>query len=195
MSENAIDVIKLGIEYIMLAIFLIFVVQVIQVRNSYAQKLNTTEAQESAANETLEYSKYDTGDAAPKDSSTQKFLKECISGDEVVACIRNYSDGSVNIYVDGVKQGHDGRIIDGRMALTGDMATNMNTKDMFTEKYLSNHIYLSDSYHPYLIYDGKAVPFNGTLLDKNMQWYTDDSYYDQTGEAVTAIAFIKYTGV
>lgn len=191
MSENAVDVIKLGIEYIMLAIFLLFVGQVIQIRNSYAVKLNTREAQESAANETLEYSMYNTGDTAPDQNGTSKFSKECLSGDEVLACIRNYADGSINIYVDGVKQGNDSRIIDGRMALTGSMATDMTTKDMFTEKYLSDHIYLDEQYHPYLIYDDKAVPFDADTKVKNASWYSGGAY-DQTGEAVTGLAFIRY---
>lgn len=208
MSENVIDVIKIGLEYILLAIFLLFVGQVIQIRNSYASGLNTRSAQESASQETLEYSMYDTGDTAPEDDRSQAFLKECISGDEVVSCIRNYADGSINIYVDGAKGSFRNQISDGRFVLTEDKATDVSTREMFTEKFLRNHIYLDEEYHPYLIYDSNKTPFDEDTLVKDNDWYSDTAYkyssaggnmvktkyYNQKGEAVTGIAFIKYKG-
>lgn len=174
MSDSAIDVIKLGIEYILLAIFLIFVSQVVQIRNSYAMKINNREAQESATNDTLEFSMYDTD--------------KPISGDEVIACIRNYSDGSIVVYVDrhGIKKedNKDGInvpvILDsdgGGIRFDTEKAYDQTLKKMFTRKWLTDHIYLSESYQPHLIYDGRDV--------------TDSRNYDKKGQAITGIAFIK----
>lgn len=187
MSESVIDTVKLGIEYIMLAIFLIFVSQVVQIRNSYAARINDREAQESAINETLEYSMYDTD--------------EPISGDEVVSCIRNYSDGETAIFID--RKGFsasdakartdysldpndtvsladmfqaDKGLSTGGFIFNTDKATNVATKKAFTRKWLSDHLKLSGSYTPYLIYDGADI--------------TDKTKYNKKGEAVTGIAFI-----
>lgn len=199
MSENVIDVIKIGIEYILLAIFLLFVSQIIQLRNSYASGLNSRKAQESAIQETLEYSMYDTGTESPSEDNraSKKFLSECVSGDEVVSCIRNYADGSVNIFVDGaVNENNSSYIRDGMLVLNSELATNTESRVIFTQKWLQNHIDLTASYHPYLIYDNGAVPFTRSdsgYIMKNGEWYSTNQY-KQKGEAVTGIAFIKYRG-
>lgn len=173
MSESVIDTIKLGIEYIMLAVFLIFVSQTVQLRNSYAMKINSREAQESAVNDTLEFSMYDTD--------------KPLSGDEVVSCIRNYTDGSITVFVnrDGIKKVDNKDGINVSVILDTDRGFQFNSakasdqtlKKVYTRKWLTDHIYLADSYQPYLVYDGADI--------------TDRSKYNKVGQAVTGIAFIK----
>lgn len=196
MSENVIDIIKLGIEYILLAIFLLFVVQVIQIRNSYASNLNNKNAQTRTAQESLEFSSYRTGDMDPADNTKKKYLSECITGDDVLACIRNYSDGSVKIYVDGM-QGTDDRIDDGLTIFDTDAANTPKWQYIYSEEWLSDHLYVDGAYHPYLIYDNYAEPMEGyddnQVISKKPEWYTNNRYAHK-GEAVTGIVFIRYKG-
>lgn len=191
MDENAVDVIKLGIEYILLAIFIFIVVQVVQMRNSYAESLNNRQAQTETAAERLEFSLYDTGDLTPSQNTSSKYIGECLSGDEVIACIRKYSDGSINVYVDGMK-GTDPYIHDDKTWFDNEKAEDIDRRYIFKEAWLKKHIYADQGYHPYIIYEKqpyRTLNSAGNVTAISTDWYFDPA--DHSDPNITGIAFIK----
>lgn len=163
--DNAIDVIKIGLEYILLAIFLMFVIRTIELRDDYAKALNDQKTIEQSSNETLEFSIYNTG-------SDQHNKNETLPADELIACIRNYRNGDVSIYVDDI--GGQAYTFDSSIATS----ENADLKSRYTQKWLVNHLDMKSYYHPYLVYDNQDV--------------TKSSSYNKKGDSITGIAFIKF---
>ena len=93
--DSAIDAVKIGLEYILLAIFLMFVIRTIELRDDYAKALNDKKTIEQSSKETLEFSIYNTG-------NDQNNKDETLPADELIACIRNYRNGDISIYVDDI---------------------------------------------------------------------------------------------
>lgn len=168
--DSPIDVIKLGIEYTLLAIFLMFVVRVLCLRDDYAKALNQKDIIEMSAKETLEFSEFNTG----KDQTNKE---ETVPADEVLACIRKYRDGSVTIYIDhmnGASMNGKSQIYDSSVSTSDDPETNKKYK----QSQLIKDLRMTDYYHPYLVYDNMDV--------------TNKASYNQTGDTVTGIAFLYY---
>lgn len=164
-GSSVIDTIKIGLEYILLAIFLVLAIRVIQIRNDCSNALNVRTITEEGTKEMLEFSQYNTG-------NNQNSKAETIPADEVLACIRNYRDGSVSIYVDNI--GENEYVFDSTVAQSDDM----NVRNRYTQKWLTNHMSMKKYYHPYLIYDNQDVK--------------DATVYNKKGENVTGIAFLMY---
>lgn len=161
LAENAIDMIKIALEYITLAIFLICVVKFIGLRNDYAEGLNREYDLQVQTQERLEFSKYNTG-------LNQSDRSECLTADMVLEAIRRYSDGSICIYVDHMKDGSP---------LSVDAANVSSMKDKLTVQALTNNLNMSGArYHPYLVYDNQNM--KGPYTNKGME--------------IKGIAFIRY---
>lgn len=163
--DSAIDAVKIGLEYILLAIFLMFVIRAIELRDDYAKALNDQKTIEQSSKETLEFSIYNTG-------NDQNNKDETLPADELIACIRNYRNGDISIYVDDI----------GGQAYTFDSiaaaSEEKSIKERFTQKWLTNHLDMQSYYHPYLIYDNQDV--------------SKAENYNKKGDSITGIAFIKF---
>ena len=164
-GSSIIDTIKIGLEYILLAIFLMLAVRVIYIRNDCSNAMNMKTVMENTTKENLEFSEYQTG-------NNQNDKTQTLTADEVVACIRNYRDGSIVIYVDDI--GGKAYTFDKSVAQNADLSA----RKRYTQKWLSNNMSMKKNYHPYLIYDNQDV--------KNK------SVYNKKGNSVTGIAFIMY---
>lgn len=160
-SESSIDLVKIALEYILLAIFFLLSIKVVELRNDYASSYNENQVMVNEVNEKLEFNKYDTG-------INQNDITECVTADEVIACIRNYRDGSIQVYVNKTKTGSE-------LLLNSLTATTM--ADYFTQKSLNQIIDFNAYYHPYLIYDTEDI--------------TSYTQYKHDGLYVSGIAFIK----
>lgn len=163
--DSATDAVKIGLEYILLAIFLMFVIRTIELRDDYAKALNDQKTIEQSSKETLEFSIYNTG-------NDQNNKDETLPADELIACIRNYRNGDISIYVDDI----------GGQAYTFDSiaaaSEEKSIKERFTQKWLTNHLDMQSYYHPYLIYDNQDV--------------SKAENYNKKGDSITGIAFIKF---
>lgn len=160
-AENAIDMVKIALEYITLGIFLFCVVKFIGLRNDYAEALNRQYDLQVQTQERLEFSKYNTG-------LNQNSADECLTADMVLEALRKYSDGSVCIYVDHMKDGSE---------LYIDSLNAESMKDQMTVQALINNLNMASArYHPYLVYDNQDIR----------------GPYTNEGLEVRGIAFIRY---
>lgn len=164
-GSSIIDTVKIGLEYILLAIFLLLAINVIEVRNDCSNAMNVKKVMENKAKENLEFSEYQRGD-------DQANKTECLPADDVLACIRNYRDGSVTIYVDDI--GGTSYTFDKSVAQND----NSTIRNRYTQRWLTNHMDMKKYYHPYLIYDERDV--------------TDKNAYNVKGDSVTGVAFLVY---
>lgn len=60
-GSSIVDTIKIGLEYILLAIFLMLAVRVIQIRNDCSNAMNVKTVMENTTKENLEFSQYQMG--------------------------------------------------------------------------------------------------------------------------------------
>lgn len=143
--DSVIDLFKMALEWILIGIFVILVIRVMSVRDSYATKITEKQVRESAVNESLEFSKYNTG-------INQTDISECILASEVIACIRKYDRGELPIYV--TKADGSGKLY------------NQNTsKDDYKLASIESQIDYNAYYHPYLVYDTESVTQSYTTLE------------------------------
>lgn len=161
LAENTIDMVKIAVEYITIAIFLFFVVKFIGIRNDYAEALNRQYDLQLKTQERLEFSKYDTG-------LNQSDRCESLTADMVLEALRKYRDGEICIYVDHMKDGSE-LYLDSRNAAS--------IADKLTVDALTKNLDMTSArYHPYLVYD-----------NQNMKGPT----YTNKGTEVKGIAFIR----
>lgn len=162
LAENTVDIVKIALEYITLAIFFLFVLKGISLRNSYADALDNQYSLQIQTQERLEFAKYATG-------FNQNDRQECLTADMVLEALRKYRNGEICIYVDKMKDGRE---------LYVDSSNAGILKDRLTVNALvSNLDMVSARYHPYLVYD-------------NQDMRGPD--YTGTGTEVKGIAFIRY---
>lgn len=161
LAENTIDIVKIALEYITLAIFLVFVVKYIGLRNDYAEALNAQHDLQIKTQERLEYGKYNTG-------LNQEDRTQSLTADMVVEAIRKYRDGEICIYVDHMKDGNE---------LYIDSTNAIAMTDKITVEALTGNLDMTSArYHPYLVYD-----------NQNMR----GPDYTNEGIEVKGIAFIR----
>lgn len=152
LSENAIDMIRIALEYITLGIFLFCVVKFIGLRNDYAEALNREYDLQVQTQERLEFGKYNTG-------LNQSDKSECLTADMVLEALRKYNDGSVCIYVDHMKDGS---------SLSVDGTNAASLKNKLTVQALTNNLDMTKAkYHPYLVYDNQNMkgPYTGKGIE------------------------------
>lgn len=161
LAENTIDIIKIALEYITLAIFLVCVVKFIDLRNGYAEALNAQYDLQVKTQERLEFGKYNTG-------LDQRDRMQCLTADMIVEAVRKYRSGEICIYVDHMKDGSE-LYIDSRNAST--------LADKLTVEALTGNLdMVSARYHPYLVYDNQDMRGPG---------------YTNEGIEIKGIAFIR----
>lgn len=154
LAENLIDVMKMAIEYILLAIFFVCVMQFVRVKDRYAETLNKEYDLQVLTRQQLEFGKYNTR-VNPYDQN------ECLNADAVMEAIRLYRDGDVCIYVD--KMGRNGYLRE--FLLDGTTLKEYRDKGWLTVSYLKNTLDLENAkYHPYIVYDNEDMrgPYSGT---------------------------------
>ncbi len=142
MGEHSIDVIKMGIEYFLIIIFLACFMRFIDVRNSIADSLNKSYQVEVNTNQRLEFSKYDTG-------LEQNSLSQCVRADSVIEAIRLYRYGDVIVYVDRLK--------DGSEFLSDGTTYSALSDELKVNTLMTKFNMATDRYHPYLVYDNKPI--------------------------------------
>ena len=167
-TESTIDAIKLGVEYIMIVIFIGLAIKVLALRNDYANSLNEQEISEANLKETLEFSMYNTG-------IDQNNRDEWMTGDEVVACFRKYRNGSVQVYLDKAKDGSS--LLLNSQTFQNKSILNGREVNTFSLEYLLTAIDMSSFYHPYLVYDDEDI--------------TNPDSYQHSGASVSGITFMK----
>lgn len=160
-EDSIIDYAKLGLEYIFIGIFFILFLQVAKIRDQYAEALTAQYAARAEIQERLEFSMYDTG-------TDQTSLDECVTGDVVLATLRQYVD----------EEGMAVYVVDGTGVICSVNDMTRDDKDAYTVQSLLGRIDVNAYYHPYLLYDGESV-------DKN------PGNYAHSGNAVSGIAFHK----
>lgn len=169
--ETIEDMISIGMEYLMVAVFLVFVVHFIGIKNDFANVKNYRISTQRNIKEYREFGKYETGYSS---IGTADYLSECLYADDVIEAIRNYSDGSIEIYVNRPNA-----------SATPIHLTRENAR-LYPERYslerlssTTSGIDSSARFHPYLIYNGSDV--------RNSIFYNNYS-----SGTVTGIAFIRY---
>lgn len=165
-TEAIFDAIKLGVEYIMIAVFIGLAIKVVSIRNSYAETLNEQEISASTIRETLEFSMYNTG-------TDQNDRDEWMTGDEVIACFRKYRSGEIQVYLD--KTSSNTSLLLNRD--TAHQTTSDNKTEVFSLQNLLQIIDTTKFYHPYLVYDNENI--------------ANPSKYSHSGDYISGIAFIR----
>ena len=173
--ESALHMINMAVEYILVALVILVCIRFIGIRNSYASALNDKSALQKEVNNNLEYREYNTG-------TNQNDPSEYVPGSSVVAAIRKYKDGRINICVyNSCVTDSSGNIIsfgDRDVALDKDTAISKSYE--YTVSHLQKDgaeiIKSTDYYHPYLVYDNDSKDMNK---------------FDSKGIEVTGIIFVK----
>ena len=168
--DGIVDIIKQGIECLLIATFLIFSMYIIHVRNDYAETANAQMLTKEITQNDLEFSMYNTG-------KTLGASDEWLTADEVIACFRKYKSGDVEVYLDKDKTGNP--LILNVDTVAADNQRAAGTASKFSVTKLINTVDNKYYYHPFLLYDG-------TTVDQ-----VDFTNYDNSGYAVTGVVFIK----
>ena len=170
--ETIEEMITIGIEFLTVAIFLVFVVNFVGIKKDFANVKNDKIVTAHNVKQYREFGKYETGFSDIGNDVDYK--NECLYADDVIEAIRNYRDGSIEIYVD--KPNTSGKPIH---LTRQDAEENPDHYTMETLMSTVNGIDNKALFHPYLIYNGNNV--------------MDTSFYNNhsTG-TVTGIAFIRY---
>jgi hypothetical protein len=165
MGDSILDYIKLGVEYIFIAIFLLLFFRVVLLRNQYADAVLTERDAASQLQAHLEYATYNTG-------TDQSCLDECITADVIVSAIREDAYSSMEFY-----------IVDKNGKITYNLNDDTRESDAgYTSLVtISSALDFSSYYHPYLLYDKEKFQKNPVR-------------YSGSGGNVTGIAFYAYTG-
>ncbi len=154
--------IRMGVEYFLIGIFLIFVVQAVDLRNEFAGTRNNRTDTTRQIQEYRAYSKFNQGICTGSDTGQHVF------GDDIIEAIRGHEEGDLEIYVDHIGPGGASLYFDREEA--------KNHPEKYTVASLQTILNYTSEYHPYLIYNGND-PRNPTFYKEDM------------GE-VTGIAFI-----
>ncbi len=169
--ETLEEMITIGVEFLTIAIFLVFVVNFVGIKSDFANVKNNKIITAHYVRQYREFGKYETGFSKISDAG---YKSECLYADDVVEAIRNYRDGSIEIYVDipnasGVP-----------IHLTRkDAELNPSNYSMEALMSAAKGVDLNALFHPYLIYNGDDV--------------TDVTFYNNNfSGSVTGIAFIRY---
>lgn len=154
LAENLIDVMKMAIEYILLAIFFICVMRFVHVKDRYAETLNREYDLQVLTRQQLEFGKYNTG-------TSLNAPEEYLNADSVMEAVRLYRDAQLCIYVD--KMGRNGSVRE--FLLDGTTLEEYRSKGWLSVSYLKNTLDLENAkYHPYIVYDNEDMrgPYSGT---------------------------------
>jgi hypothetical protein len=171
--ETLEEMITIGIEFLSIAIFLVFVVNFVRIKNDFAEVKNIKIQTAHQVKQYREFGKYETGFSDPN-IDTLNYKSECLYADDVVEAIRNYKDGSIEIYVD--KPNNSGIPIH---STKSDIEQNPGNYSMEVLTSIDKGIDTKVLFHPYLIYNGCNVK--------------DPLYHNNNSSGtVTGIAFIRY---
>lgn len=170
--ETLEEMITIGIEFLTVAIFLVFVVNFVGIKKDFAEVKNNKIATAHQIMQYREFGKYETGFS--KETDPASYLSECLYADDVVEAIRNYRDGSIEIYVD--KPNSTGVPI---YLTRKDAEQNPSYYSMEVLTSTTRGIDLGALFHPFLIYNG------GNVKDFSL-------YNNNSSGTVTGIAFIRY---
>jgi hypothetical protein len=169
--ETLEEMITIGVEFLTVAIFLVFVVNFVGIKNDFAEVKNNKIVTAHNVRQYREFGKYETGYSNIDEAN---YKSECLYADDVVEAIRNYRDGSIEVYVDIPNS--SGKAIH----LTRDNAEqNPSNYTMDALMSADRGVDLNALFHPYLIYNGNDV--------KDYRFYNNNS-----SGTVTGIAFIRY---
>jgi hypothetical protein len=169
--ETIEEMITIGIEFLTVAIFLVFVVNFVGIKKDFAEVKNNKIVTAHNVRQYREFGKYETGFSKEEDVD---YKSECLYADDVVEAIRNYRDGSIEIYVD--KPNNSGVPIH---LTRSDAEENPSNYSMEVLMSTTKGIDFNALFHPYLIYNGSDV--------MNSLYYNNNS-----SGTVTGIAFIRY---
>lgn len=170
--ETLEEMITIGVEFLTVAIFLVFVVNFVGIKNDFAEVKNNKIVTAHNIRQYREFGKYETGFSKIEEDADYK--SECLYADDVVEAIRNYRDGSIEVYVDIPNS--SGKSIH----LTRENAEqNPSNYTMDALMSADRGVDLNALFHPYLIYNGNDV--------KDYRFYNNNS-----SGTVTGIAFIRY---
>jgi hypothetical protein len=165
------EMITIGLEFLTVAIFLVFVVNFVGIKKEFADVKNEKTVTALKVRQYREFGKYETGFSEEKDTANYK--RECLYADDVIEAIRNYRDGSIEIYVD--KPNSSGTPI---RLTKKDAEQNPSNYSMEALMSASRGVDLKALFHPYLIYNGSNVE--------------DPSFRNNNSSGtVTGIAFIR----
>lgn len=165
MENTSTGILKIAVEFIMVALFLMIALRVIHLRDNYSVAFNNRKDVERALENTLEFSKY-------SGNKTKTTRNVTLTGDQVLECLRNYRQGEMVIYVDKDRNGAEIKQDASKIAL--DEKKPLASRE-FTVSALAKRLDLAAEYYPYLVYDNVAV----------------ETEYGNSGLEVTGIAFIR----
>ena len=168
--DGIIDLLKQGIEYMLIGIFIVLALYVVRVRDNYADATNNINMVQKSTQDELEFSMYDTGSHLSESD-------EWITADEVIACFRKYKSGDMEVYLDKDKTGSP--LVLSIDTVLEDEKRPAGQPSKFSVSRLVNTVDNRYYYHPFLLYDGVTVDS------------VDFKNYDNSGYAVTGIVFIK----
>ncbi len=170
--ETIEEMITIGVEFLTVAVFLVFVVNFIGIKNDFAEVKNNKIVTAHNVRQYREFGKYETGFSLEADDASYK--EECLYPDDVVEAIRNYRDGSIEIYVDIPNSSGN------PIHLTkNDAELNPSNYSMEVLTSTARGIDQNALFHPYLIYNGNDVD-------------NPDFYNNHSSGTVTGIAFVRY---
>jgi len=158
MESNATGITKIAIEFVMVAIFLAIALRIVYLRDTYSEAFTKRQDTEVALDTSLEFGKY-----SGNKTKTDRLVT--VTGDEVLAALRDYHRGEIAIYVDATKTGQIYQI----------PSTIAAHPEYFTVSALQASIDLTAYYYPYLVYDNEDPRTN----------------YGNNGLEITGLAFIK----
>lgn len=170
--ETLEEMITIGVEFLTIAIFLVFVVNFVGIKGDFAEVKNNKIITAHYVKQYREFGKYEAGFSPESDDAAYK--SECLYADDVVEAIRNYRDGSIEIYVD--RPNASGVPIHLTRADAEQNPSNYSLEALMSA---ARGVELGTLFHPYLIYNGNDVT--------NTVFYNNNS-----SGSVTGIAFIRY---
>ena len=88
-GSSIVDTIKIGLEYILLAIFLMLAVRVIQIRNDCSNAMNVKTVMENTTKENLEFSQYQMGNDQNNKKQTYREVVICLPRTRHVRFFKN----------------------------------------------------------------------------------------------------------
>lgn len=169
--ETLEEMVTIGVEFLTVAIFLVFVVNFVGIKNDFAEVKNNKIVTSQNVKQYREFGKYETGFSKISDAD---YKSECLYADDVIEAIRDFRDGSIEIYVN--KPNSTGVPIH---LTKSDAEKNPSNYTMESLMSTTKGIDLKALFHPYLIYNGSDV--------------TDTTFYNNfSSGTVTGIAFIRY---
>lgn len=162
-QSSTYDMIMLGVEYMLLAAFLVILVHFSSLRDDFAITRSEQTASVNAIRQYREFNQYDKGDCTGGD------CKSHLYGDEVIELIRKYfNDPDFEIYIDKTSENGTELIINATLS-----SANPNA---YTLETLQKVIDSKTEFHPYLVYDG--------ITPSQYTTYSESSLGEVTGIAL-----------